>query len=106
MNKKIENLIAELKKELKREDVGFVIATCDISTGDMSLALGGSQTEIGLALMEAKEDYTDEVKKNPCPCLTCQMVRQMMDIDIYEHSEIEIDEATFNAFMNGGNSGE
>lgn len=106
MSKKIENLISELGEEFKKEDMAFAISILDLSTNKCTTSFGGTQAEMGIAIMEVTNDYTEIVKKDPCPCFKCLLVRQMMGIDIYEHSDIEIDEATFNAFMNGGNSDE
>lgn len=103
MNKKIENLIAELKEELKKEDIGYAISTFNMNTGKGISSIGGAISESGIALLNSLTSWTESMEKAECPCEVCHYLRDIFGIEQPKHQHVEMTFEELMRFMNGGN---
>jgi len=76
MNKKIENLIEELKSECNKEKVGLSLSIVDENQGGIVAAGPANLAAIG-ALLQGKR-YIEIAEEN-CSCEGCQEVREVIN---------------------------
>ncbi len=76
MNKKIENLIEELKKECDKENIGLSLSLVNEETFGM-IAAGPANLAVMGALLQGKEYI--EIAAGNCHCEECKKIRKVIN---------------------------
>lgn len=76
MNKKIENLIEELKSECNKENIGLSLSLVNEETFGM-IAAGPANLAVMGALLQGKKYI--EIAEGNCSCEGCQEVREVIN---------------------------
>lgn len=76
MNKKIKNLIEELKSECNKENIGLSLSLVNEETFGM-IAAGPANLAVMGALLQRKEYI--EIAEGNCSCGGCQEVREVIN---------------------------
>ncbi|MDT2735450.1 hypothetical protein P7H24_13380 [Enterococcus thailandicus] len=78
MNEKIENLIAELQNECKKNSAGVVLSFVDLEHGNSALMLAGAMSLQSIAVMMLNDEFKEAMKTNDCDCAICRATKEMM----------------------------
>ena len=76
MNKKIENLIEELKKECNKENIGLSLSLVNEETFGM-IAAGPANLAVMGALLQGKKYI--EIAEGNCHCEECKKIREVIN---------------------------